>query len=73
MSGYILMLFGAVFIIRGLMRVYRPAASSMYKAWKLKYDSEPNADYKRMVSTSGWVYVVLGSVLLVFGTLILLE
>lgn len=72
MAGFSLVLFGLVFLIRGIFRIIKPAKSTMYITWKNKFDSEPNEAYMRSIKNSGITYLMLGAILLVCGVLIIL-
>lgn len=72
MSGFVLIVFAAAFIIRGVMRIRKPTWGSLYKMWNIKYGSEPDSDYIRYIKSSGIPLVVLGSIVLAFGILMVM-
>lgn len=72
MSGFVLIVFAAAFIIRGVMRIRKPTWGSLYKMWNIKYGSEPDSGYIRYIKSSGILLVVLGSIVLVFGILMVI-
>lgn len=72
MSGFVLIVFAAAFIIRGVMRIRKPTWGSLYKMWNIKYGSEPDSDYIRYIKSSGIPLVVLGSIVLAFGILMVI-
>lgn len=72
MAGFSLILFGIVFLIRGVFRILKPTKSTMYITWKNKFDSEPNEAYLRSIKHSGITYLLIGTILLGCGALIIL-
>lgn len=72
MPGFVLIVFAAAFIIRGVMRIRKPTWGSLFKMWSIKYGSEPDSDYIRYIKSSGILLVVLGSIVLVFGILMVI-
>lgn len=72
MSGFVLIVFGAALIIRGVMRIRKPTWGSLYKMWNIKYGSEPGSDYIHYIKSSGIPLVVLGSIVLVSGVLMVI-
>ncbi|MGC6588630.1 DUF6199 family natural product biosynthesis protein [Paenibacillus sp. Dod16] len=67
-----LILFAVVFLVRGVLRIRKPTWGSLYRIWKVKYESEPSSDYIQYIKSSGLLLLVLGSILLVAGILIVL-
>ncbi|WP_397376778.1 DUF6199 family natural product biosynthesis protein [Paenibacillus sp. p3-SID867] len=61
-----------VFLVRGVLRIRKPTWGSLYRIWKVKYDSEPSSDYIQHIKSSGLLLLVLGSILFVAGILIVL-
>lgn len=72
MSGFVLIVFATALIIRGVMRMRKPTWGSLYKMWSIKYGSKPDSDYIRYIKSSGILLVVLGSIVLVFGILMVI-
>ncbi|AYB46582.1 hypothetical protein D5F53_26185 [Paenibacillus lautus] len=72
MSGFVLIVFAAALIVRGVMRIRKPTWGSLYKMWNIKYGSEPDSDYIRYIKSSGIPLVVLGSIVLAFGILMVM-
>lgn len=71
MSGLILIVFAVSFLIRGLLRIWKPKWGSLYKIWKVKYETEPSQDYIKYIKSSGHPFIVLGLILFISGILIL--
>lgn len=71
MSGFFLSLLAIIFLIRGCLRIYKPTRGSLYKAWKVKFDSEPSDEYIKSIKFSGISYITLGSILLACGLFII--
>ncbi|WP_442953938.1 DUF6199 family natural product biosynthesis protein [Paenibacillus sp. JZ16] len=67
-----LILFAVVFLVRGVLRIRKPTWGSLYRIWKVKYESEPSSDYIQYIKSSGLLLLVLGSILFVAGILIVL-
>jgi hypothetical protein len=57
MSGFVLILFAVVFLIRGLLRICKPTRGSLYRIWKIKYESEPSSDYIQYIKSSGLLWI----------------
>jgi len=72
MSGFILIVFAVSFLIRGLLRIWKPTWGSLYKIWIVKYETEPSQDYIKYIKSSGRPYIVLGLILFISGILIML-
>lgn len=72
MSGFVLIVFAAALIIRGVMRIRKPTWGSLYKMWNIKYGSEPDSDYIHYIKSSGILLVVLGSIVLVSGVMMVI-
>ncbi|WP_430187709.1 DUF6199 family natural product biosynthesis protein [Paenibacillus lautus] len=72
MSGFTFILFAVVFLIRGLLRISKPTWGSFYKSWQVKHESEPSSDYIQYIKSSGLLWIVFGSVLLVLGILLMI-
>ncbi|WP_430205710.1 DUF6199 family natural product biosynthesis protein [Paenibacillus lautus] len=71
MSGFTLILFAVVFLIRGLLRIRKPTWGSFYKSWKVNHESEPSSDYIQYIKSSGLLWIVLGALFLVLGILLM--
>jgi hypothetical protein len=71
MSGFTLILFAVVFLVRGLLRIRKPTWGSLYKSWQVKRESEPSSDYIQYIKSSGLPWIVLGSFFLVLGILLM--
>ncbi|WP_374198217.1 hypothetical protein [Paenibacillus lautus] len=65
-------MFAVVFLVRGVLRIRKPTWGSLYRIWKVKYESEPSSDYIQYIKSSGLLLLVLGSILFVAGILIVL-
>ncbi|KOP65154.1 hypothetical protein AMS62_07760 [Bacillus sp. FJAT-18019] len=72
MSGLILIVFAVSFLIRGLLRIWKPTWGSLYRIWTIKYESEPSQDYIKYIKSSGRPYIALGLILFVSGILIMI-
>lgn len=70
MSGLLLVALGILFLIRGYLRIKKPTWGSMYKAWTIKFDTEPSEAYIQTIRHSGAPYLLGGAILLVCGLLI---
>lgn len=71
MSGLILIVFAVSYLIRGLLRIWKPTWGSLYRIWIVKYDSEPSQNYINYIKSSGHPFIVLGLILFISGILIL--
>lgn len=71
MSGFVLIVFAVVFLIRGLLRIRKPTWGSLYRIWRIKYESEPGSDYIQYIKSSGLPLLILGSILFVAGILVI--
>lgn len=72
MSGLILVVFAVSFLLRGLLRIWKPTWGSLHKIWTVKYESEPSQEYIKYIKSSGRPFIVLGLILFVSGILIMI-